>query len=74
MVELERPALPSIAKLAEPVIRIGGLQLNPKTRERARNFGYTNLRIRKMDEKTWVQVQLPEKADLGDLTWSRDSR
>ena len=74
MVELERPALPSVAQLAEPVVRIAGLQLNPKTRERARTYGYTRLRIRKMNEKQWTNITLPADANLGNLSWSADSR
>ena len=74
MVELERPSLPSLAQLAEPVVRVAGLQINPKTRERARTYGYTKMRIRPMGEKNWVAVTLPETSSISQMSWSSDSQ
>jgi dipeptidyl aminopeptidase/acylaminoacyl peptidase len=74
LIELDRPTMPSVEQLAEPVVRIGGLQLNPLTRERARNYGYTSLRIRGIDAREWTELELPAGANLDNLSWSSDSR
>ena len=74
MVEMTRPSLPSVGQLAEPVVRIAGLQLNPKTRERARTYGYTQLSVRTLGERASREISLPEGASINNLSWSRDSK
>ena len=46
MAELERPALPPIAELAAPEVKIAGIKINPATHGPARAYDYTALRLR----------------------------
>ena len=74
MAELERPALPPIAELAEPEVRVAGLKLNPNTHGTARAYAYTALRLRKVGAPAATPVALPDGARVRDLRWSDDSR
>ena len=42
---LERPALPPIAELAEPELRLAGLRLNPRTNGPSRSSPYRSLAL-----------------------------
>ena len=73
MVELERPELPPIAELAEPMLRLAGLKLNPETWSPARSTSYSGARIRRVKPgAASVELTLPEGVQLGNAAWSTD--
>ncbi|MFT5683261.1 MAG: dipeptidyl aminopeptidase/acylaminoacyl peptidase [Myxococcota bacterium] len=74
MAELERPALPPIAELAEPEVKVAGIKINPATFGPARDYAYTALRIRPTEGGAVQEVVLPEGARIGNLDWSADSK
>lgn len=70
IVELGRPGLPRIEELAEPVVAIAGLKINPRTWESAKAAHYRSISIRRRHEKTARSVVLPEDARIRNLQWS----
>ncbi|MEL6246599.1 MAG: prolyl oligopeptidase family serine peptidase [Cyanobacteria bacterium J06627_15] len=74
LVTLERPALPPIAQLAEPVVAIAGIEINPNTWGPARESAYEGITIRPLMANTDTPVVLPPEARIRNLRWSRDSR
>ncbi len=73
MVELERPALPPIAELAEPEVRVAGIRINPDTYGPSRQSAYTALRLRPVGGGPVREAALPE-GGIGNLDWSADSQ
>ena len=74
LVTLERPALPPIAQLAEPVVAIAGIEINPDTWGPARESAYRGITIRPLNGETSEVVALPANPHIRNLRWSRDSR
>ena len=76
MVELTRPGLRTLEDLAEPVIRVAGQKINPKTNGRALVQGYTSISIGPVEplRRAWRQmVYLPDDAKVNDLDWDFES-
>ncbi|TNE87415.1 MAG: S9 family peptidase [Deltaproteobacteria bacterium] len=73
MAMLDRPQLQSIAELADPVVRVGGMQLNPTLRERARSYRYTGLGLKPLGKGEPSPVAIPEGARIAHVSWSPDS-
>ncbi|WP_225852832.1 hypothetical protein, partial [Haemophilus parainfluenzae] len=67
---LEQSTLPPIEQLAQPRVRIAGLQINPNTRGPALDDCYR--RITLQDLVTGVQhpIDLPADAQIRHLHWS----
>lgn len=74
MAELERPALPPIAELAQPEVKVAGIKINPATFGPARDYAYTALRLRSTAGGAVREVRLPEGARIGNLDWAADSQ
>ena len=74
MAELERPALPPIAELAAPEVKVAGIKINPATFGPARDSTYTALRLRQTERGTSREVRLPAGARISDMDWADDSR
>ena len=74
LVTLERPALPPIAQLAEPVVAIAGIEINPNTWGPARESAYQGITLRPLQADEDVPVELPANPRIRNLRWSRDSR
>ncbi len=75
MLVMERPALPSIAEMAEPELRIGGVRLKPRTNGPSRGWTLTRLIVRDIasGEETPI-TGVPEGLRLDDATWSPDGK
>lgn len=71
---LERPALPSIAELAEPELRLAGLRMNPRTNGPSRARPYTGLLIRNLDGTERRITGVPAEPRLRNPRWSPDGR
>ena len=75
MLIMERPALPPVAELAEPELRIGGIRMKPRTNGPSRNWYMSALILRDMATGTERPVTgIPEGARLDDVSWSPDSK
>ncbi|MEO0456117.1 MAG: prolyl oligopeptidase family serine peptidase [Cyanobacteria bacterium P01_A01_bin.114] len=74
IVELERPSLPPIAQLSEPVVAIAGIKINPKTWGPAREAAYHGIGIRALGDSTVTSILLPPGARIRNLRWSFDSQ
>jgi dipeptidyl aminopeptidase/acylaminoacyl peptidase len=74
MVELERPSLPPIAQLAEPVIAIAGIEINPHTWGPGREAAYRSMTMRPLGNEAATPIVLPPQPRIRNLRWSWDSR
>src|ERR1039458_154042 len=64
---------PPIAELAQPMLRIAGMRINPKTNGLHNTVFNSSLTLRKIPEGTEIEVELPANAKLGLGRWSPDS-
>jgi dipeptidyl aminopeptidase/acylaminoacyl peptidase len=72
---LERPALPPVAELAEPELRLAGLRINPATNGPSRATYYTAITVKSLGAGTEKRVAgFPSGVRITTLSWSRDSR
>ncbi len=72
---VESPALPSIAEVAQPELKLAGLRINPRTYSPSRfSFG-TNLKLLEIETGKQIQVNgLPKSLRLAASAWSPDQR
>ncbi len=68
----ERLRYPPVADLAEPMLRLAGVRINPKTNGPHRATQYAGLSIIQLSGGVTTQVDLPEDAPFLDLHWSPD--
>ncbi|TGD83224.1 alpha/beta hydrolase family protein [Hymenobacter wooponensis] len=67
-------AMPAIADVSQPELRLAGLRINPRTNGSSRVSYSTNLRLRKLPEGKELLVQgLPAKARISEVQWSPDN-
>jgi dipeptidyl aminopeptidase/acylaminoacyl peptidase len=72
---LERKSMPGIADLAEPIHRIAGARINPRTNGRQQRTGAaTGITIKTIADGTDRKIVLPASANVGDLAFSPDGR
>ena len=64
---------PSIADVAEPMLRLGGLRINPKTNGPARQGAVLALSFRKLPDGQPIEVKLPS-GKPGSPSWSPDGK
>jgi dipeptidyl aminopeptidase/acylaminoacyl peptidase len=74
MLQVEYDPMPSIALLAEPMLRLAGLRLIPKTNGQQRTQYYTGLVIQRLDDGATRRIPLPQGAKLGFPEWSHDGK
>jgi dipeptidyl aminopeptidase/acylaminoacyl peptidase len=68
----ELKPLPAIADLAQPMLRLAGLRLNPRSNGQFSTRGITRLTVRwDSTGQTWT-VPTPEDARLGEVAWALD--
>jgi dipeptidyl aminopeptidase/acylaminoacyl peptidase len=63
---------PPIAELAQPMLRLAGLRINPKTNGLHNTIFNSSLSLRKVPEGTEIKVELPPNPRLGPTVWSPD--
>ena len=63
---------PSIALLAQPFLKLGGLRINPDTGSRQRLSQYTRLSVHWIQQGKIVNLQAPADARIGVPRWSHD--
>jgi dipeptidyl aminopeptidase/acylaminoacyl peptidase len=72
---LERKSMPSVADLAEPIHRIAGARINPKTNGRQQRTGAaTGITLKAVSDGAEKKVVLPPNANVGGLAFSPDGR
>lgn len=64
---------PSIAEVAEPMLRLAGIRINPKTNGLARQSSVTSLSFVKLADQSKVAVKLPA-GKVSSPSWSHDGK
>lgn len=73
MLVLEVPGFPSIEEVAAPMLRLGGLRINPANNATANRQSYSDLKVRFVQNGREETVRgLPENARLNNITASPD--
>ena len=65
---------PPIRELAQPMLRLAGLRVNPNTTGRHRAPYYVALTLKKVSDGSGRKVELPSGAQAGLPVWSADGR
>ncbi len=65
---------PPITELAQPMLRLAGLRINPNTTGRHRAPFYIALTLKKVSDGSERKVELPAGAQAGLPVWSADGR
>lgn len=71
---LEQPAMPTIADLSQPMLRLAGARISPRTNGVFIQQGYTRLTLIDPASNGSREVSLPPRPRLSYVTWSPDSR
>jgi len=70
----EYETMPSIAYMAQPLLRLAGTRITPKYNSRQQTFFYTSLTLKSIKDGKEMDVLLPEGAKLGFPSWSFDGQ
>ena len=72
---VERKSMPTIADLAQPMLRLAGVRINPKTNGTRRVSGVVYaVTLKKIADGKEVKVRVPPAANIGSLSFSPDGR
>ena len=72
---VQTPALPSIAEVSQPELKLGGIRINPKTWSASRASYVTDVWLKPVDGGDEQRIAgLPEPLSLASLLWSPDQR
>ena len=69
---LSRPAMPSIAELAQPMLRLAGYRLNPRTNGPQRPAGVTRITLTGISDGAEHAFDAPRETSLGRVEFSPD--
>ena len=72
MILIEYESMPSIAYMAQPLLRIAGTRITPKYNSRQVTSFYTGLTIKVIKDGSTIPIDLPKGAKLGSPRWSFD--
>jgi len=72
MLLAEYETMPTISYLAQPMLRLAGLRIIPKTNSRQQTTFYTGLSIKTVKDGTVTRIALPEGLKFGFPQWSYD--
>ena len=70
----DRAAMPTIAELSQPMLRLAGSRINPATNAPFRAATFSALRLVRVADGQVRQVGAPPAAKIGWPVWSPDSR
>src|SRR5262249_48088195 len=65
---------PPIAELAEPMLRLAGLRINPQTNGPAQEPRYVSFTLLNLADPKQTKVKVPDQARLGAPVWSADGK
>ena len=72
---LSRRSMPSVADLAQPIHRIAGARINPKTFGRQQRGGaVTAITLKSIADGTEKKVTVPPNANIGNVSFSPDAK
>ena len=74
MLLVEYKYMPSIRHMAQPMLRLAGMRLIPKTNSRQTTVFYTGLVLLQLDSGETRRIPLPEGGEFGFPVWSYDGR
>lgn len=74
IVLLEPLRYPPISELAQPMLRLAGLRINPNTNGQHRQPYSTKLTLKNINDGKETAVQLPANAQIISPTWSADGK
>ena len=69
---LSRPAMPSITELAQPMLRLAGYRLNPRTNGPQRPAGITRITLQRIRDGEEFAFDAPRESSLGRVEFSPD--
>jgi len=73
--QLDRRSMPTISDLAEPIHRIAGARINPKTNGRQQRTGRVfAVTVKSIADGTETKVAVPANADIGNVSFSPDGK
>ncbi|MBL8513219.1 MAG: S9 family peptidase, partial [Betaproteobacteria bacterium] len=68
---LERPALPPVSEVAQPLLGLAGVRVNPRNNDGNRASAATAIRLVRIADRTEKVVSgIPAGARVGDIQWS----
>ncbi len=67
-----RRGQPTIAELSQPMLRLAGLRVNPRTNGPHRTFLFYGIHLQKISGGDEIAVNVPPHANLSDLEFSPD--
>ncbi len=70
----ERPAMPSISDLAQPMLRLAGTRISPKTNSVFLSQGVNKLTLTDLATKKSREISLPANPRIAFISWSPDGR
>ncbi len=72
---VERKSMPTIADLAQPMLRLAGVRINPKTNGTRRVSGVVYaISLKKIADGKEMKVTMPPAANIGSVSFSPDGR
>jgi dipeptidyl aminopeptidase/acylaminoacyl peptidase len=71
---MPRPSMPPISEVAQPMLRLAGLRINPRTNGPHRVSGSTGLTLKNVASGTERTVTLPPNARIGNAAFSPDGK
>jgi dipeptidyl aminopeptidase/acylaminoacyl peptidase len=74
MMLIEYESMPSIAYMAQPLLRIAGTRITPNNNSRQVTIFYTGIKIKNIKTGEIIKVDLPDNAKLGYPGWSFDGK
>ena len=74
LLQIEIQSYPSIEVVAQPILRLAGLRINPRTGSQQRLVHYTGLSIQPLDASPARRIALPPGASIHRPEWSYDGK
>jgi dipeptidyl aminopeptidase/acylaminoacyl peptidase len=71
---MEQPAMPTIAELSQPMLRLGGTRINPRTSSVFNPQGFTRLTLIDTSSRSSREISLPASPRISQVSWSPDGR
>jgi hypothetical protein len=71
---MERSSMPPIAEMAEPMLRLAGSRINPKTNGPHRAQGIRAITLKRISDGSETRVSVPADANLGSVSFSPDGK
>src|SRR5262245_49954009 len=65
---------PPLADLAQPMLRLGGLRINPQTNAPHRAPYFVSLTLKRIPDGSEVKIELPAGPKIGQPQWTADGK